>query len=60
MNAGGHVAYKLEGEVAKRVEITTGASSISEVEIIAGLQPGDQIIISNYDDFERAPRILLR
>ncbi|WP_419147655.1 efflux RND transporter periplasmic adaptor subunit [Pseudoalteromonas 'SMAR'] len=60
MNAGGHVAYKLEGEVAKRVEITTGTSSISEVEIIAGLQPGDQIIISNYDDFERAPRILLR
>ena len=60
MKAGGHVAYKLEGEVAKRVEITTGASSISEVEIIAGLQPGDQIIISNYDDFERTPRILLR
>lgn len=60
MNAGGHVAYKLEGEVAKRVEITTGANSISEVEIIAGLQPGDQIIISNYDSFERAPSILLR
>ncbi|PCK31348.1 efflux RND transporter periplasmic adaptor subunit [Pseudoalteromonas piscicida] len=60
MSEGGHVAYKLNGDIAERVEITTGTSSISEVEVLDGLKPGDQIIISSYDAFDRAPSILLR
>ncbi|MEQ2354557.1 efflux RND transporter periplasmic adaptor subunit [Pseudoalteromonas piscicida] len=60
MSEGGHIAYKLSGDIAERIEITTGTSSISEVEVLNGLKQGDQIIISSYDAFERAPSILLR
>lgn len=51
LQAGGFVAYKLEGNIASKISIQTGASSMREIEIISGLAPNDQIIISNYDEF---------
>ncbi|MCF2909559.1 HlyD family efflux transporter periplasmic adaptor subunit [Pseudoalteromonas sp. DL2-H2.2] len=60
MNAGGNVVYRVEGEVATRLNIRTGASSVNEVEILEGLSPGDQIIVSNYEQFEHAPLVQLR
>ncbi|QPB85467.1 HlyD family efflux transporter periplasmic adaptor subunit [Pseudoalteromonas rubra] len=60
MNAGGHVVYRIEGEVATRLDVRTGASSVNEVEILDGLKPGDQIIVSNYEQFEQAPLVQLR
>lgn len=51
LQAGGFVAYKLEGNIASKIDIQTGASSMREIEIISGLAPNDQIIISNYDEF---------
>ena len=60
LNAGGYVAYKVNEDVAERVEINTGVTSINSVEILAGLKTGDQIIISNYDTFKNADAILLR
>ncbi|GGF61085.1 efflux RND transporter periplasmic adaptor subunit [Alteromonas lipolytica] len=60
LQAGGYVAYKLEGQIASRIPIETGATSMREVEIMAGVQPGDQIIISSYQSFEQAESILLR
>ena len=60
MNAGGYVAYKLNGEHAERIEINTGVTSINHVEVLSGLTPGDEIIISNYDTFKNADAVLLR
>ncbi|TMP27732.1 efflux transporter periplasmic adaptor subunit [Pseudoalteromonas rubra] len=60
MNAGGSVVYRIQGEVATRMDIRTGASSVNEVEILDGLSPGDQIIVSNYEQFENAPLVQLR
>ncbi|MFC3031631.1 efflux RND transporter periplasmic adaptor subunit [Pseudoalteromonas fenneropenaei] len=57
--SGGFVAYKLSGNVAERIEIRTGAVSVSEVEILSGLNVGDQIIISNYEAFNQAPSVQL-
>ncbi|TMN87592.1 efflux transporter periplasmic adaptor subunit [Pseudoalteromonas phenolica] len=60
LNQGGFVAYKVNGERAERIEITTGVISINHVEVLAGLSQGDQIIISNYDTFKNADAVLLR
>jgi len=59
VQAGGFIAYKLEGEVAKKVPIQIGATSMREVEILSGLQANDQIIISNYEAFNDSESVLL-
>ena len=52
-SAGGRVAYVLDGDgLAIRRNITVGARSLSAVEILAGLQEGDNVIISGIDQFE--------
>lgn len=60
LNAGGYVAYKINGDLAQKIEITTGVTSINHVEVLAGLDVGDEIIISNYDTFKNADALLLR
>lgn len=60
LDAGGFVAYKLDGDVARRIDIETGVTSMREVEILSGLQPGEQIIVSGYQKFQQAPSVLLR
>jgi HlyD family secretion protein len=57
--SGGRVAFVVQDDIASRVPIRTGASSVSEVEILEGLQAGDQIIISNLGEFERVERVRL-
>ena len=56
---GGRVAYVVQGDVATKRAIRTGAVSMSEVEIVEGLQPGDRIIISNLGEFERVETVRL-
>ena len=60
MQAGGAIAYRLNGDVAERVDIRIGATSMREVEVLDGLNEGDQIIISSYEEFNQAPAVLLR
>lgn len=60
VQAGGFVAYKVDGDIASRTDIQIGASSMREIEILTGLAANDQIIISNYSEFEGADRILLK
>ena len=59
VQAGGFVAYKLEGDVATRVPIQIGATSMREVEILTGLSANDKIVISNYDAFKESDSVLL-
>ena len=59
MQQGGIVAYKVDGNIAKRIPITIGATSINAVELLSGLKENDEIIISSYSDFKQADTILL-
>jgi HlyD family secretion protein len=58
-SGGGRVAFVLHDNIATRTPIQTGSASISEVEILKGLSPGDRIIISNLGEFERVQNVRL-
>lgn len=56
----GRLAYVInEDRMAERRQIQTGARSLGSVEIVAGLEPGDTIVISNLDPFRGADTVLL-
>ncbi len=59
-SGGGRIAYIVTDEgMAEKRRIETGARSLGAVEIVAGLQPGDTIVISNLDAFRSAETVLL-
>ena len=59
-SGGGRLAYVItEDRVAERRTIQTGARSLGAVEIVAGLAPGETIVISNLDPFRGAESVLL-
>jgi HlyD family secretion protein len=58
VDAGG-IAYVVEGDTAIRRPIKLGAMSVSEVEILSGLSPGQRIVVSSLADFADAPRVRL-
>lgn len=58
-SSGGRYAYLIKDGLAEKTTITTGARSLSHVEILNGLSAGDQIIISGTDSFNSAEKILL-
>jgi len=58
---GGRRAWVLDGnDIAVRRDISLGASSVGAVEVLAGLQPGDRIVIAGTDLFENAERVRVR
>ena len=59
-SGGGRMAYVVRDDVATRTAITTGARSLSHVEITDGLRVGDEVIVSDTSEFTGAGRILLR
>lgn len=59
-NGAGRMAYVINGSMAVKRPIKTGRTSISEVEIISGLEENERIIISDIARFENAENVLLR
>ena len=57
---GGRKIYLVEDDLATLRQITVGATSITEVEILSGLEEGDTIVISDTTRFRDAKAILLR
>jgi HlyD family secretion protein len=57
--SGGTYAYVVDGDAAVRRPIQTGAVSVREIEILGGLAEGEQIIISDIDEFRNVERLLL-
>jgi len=51
--------YLVTGDRAIRVPVELGPTSVSEVEVEHGLQPGDRVIISDTRDFNDAPQLLI-
>jgi len=57
---GARVAYVMRDEdIAERRQISVGGRSLSAVEIVSGLQEGDQVIISSIDQFRGAETVLI-
>lgn len=56
---GGRFAYVVEGELAVRRPIRLGATSVASVEVLEGLQAGEQVVIGGSDHFENAERVRL-
>jgi HlyD family secretion protein len=51
--------YVVHGDKAVRTPIELGAASVSEIEVVHGLTPGDNVIISDTRDFNAAPALLI-
>jgi HlyD family secretion protein len=55
----GAVAYRVQGSLATRQPVKLGAMSVGEVQILSGLEAGDQIVVSSVSDFGDAPQVRL-
>ena len=51
---------KLDGGGAKRVAVKLGRTSVNEVEIVSGLDAGDQVILSDMSAWDNFDRIRLK
>ena len=53
--------FKLDaaGDYASRTPVTLGRSSVSLIEIVSGLQPGDRVIVSDMSQWDANDRIKL-
>ncbi len=56
---GGNIAYFVDGSVAERRPIKTGAISLDAVEIVSGANVGDQIVVTGADTFGNSQRVRL-
>ena len=57
---GGQWIYKVNGDKAIRVPLTIGRQNPQQYEVTEGLQPGDRIIITGYDNFGEAEELILK
>jgi HlyD family secretion protein len=49
-----------DGTYAERVLVQLGASSVNEIEVREGLQPGDVVILSDMSQWDGFDRVRLR
>jgi HlyD family secretion protein len=56
---GGAYAYVVHGNIAQRQSVRLGAASVQKVEILEGLDVGDQVVVSGTDAFDNAQRVVL-
>ena len=57
---GSRAAYVVDGKMATRRDIKTGASSVGEIEITDGLKEGETIVLSDTSPFMHARNVMLR
>jgi HlyD family secretion protein len=51
--------YVIRGDEAVRTPVTLGAASITEIQVLQGLRPGDRVVISDPEPFNDAPAVRL-
>jgi len=56
---GGNSAYVMDGDVAVKRPIRTGASSLGAVEIVSGAKEGDRIVVSGSELFGDEERVVV-
>jgi len=57
---GGRWVYVVGDGMARRREVEIGAVSVGEVEIVKGLNEGDEIVLSDLSQLQGAETVLLR
>ena len=55
----GRLAWRIDGDEALPIEIKVGAVGSQQVEILSGLSLGDNVIVSNTEQFKSAERLWL-
>jgi HlyD family secretion protein len=58
-SGGGRTIYLVEGDRAIRTEIQLGARGLRDVEVLSGLNEGEEVIISSIDTFNGAELVFL-
>lgn len=59
-STGGQWVFVVNGDEALKREIRIGKQNSRYYEVLEGLEPGEQVITSNYDSFGEAERIVLK
>jgi multidrug resistance efflux pump len=49
-----------DGNFAERTTVELGASSVNDIQVLSGLQPGDVVILSDMSQWDRFDRVRLR
>ena len=49
-----------DGKEANRVTVRLGRASVSTVEVVEGLRPGDQVVLSDMSQWDSYDRIRLK
>ena len=57
---GGQWIYKVNGDIAVRVPLTIGRQNPQQYEVTEGLQSGDLVIVTGYDNFGEAEELILK
>lgn len=54
--------YRLnvDGDLAERIQVKLGRASVNTIEILAGLNPGDRVILSDMTPWSESERVRLR
>ncbi len=58
-SSGGRFTYVVDGDLARRTRIEPGMVSVGSVEIVSGLDAGEQVVISSLTDFRNAEVVYL-
>lgn len=58
-SGGGRVVYVVQDGIAYKRQIKPGASSVSAIEVLDGLQVGERIVVSSTSEFDDADSVLL-
>ncbi|MBY6185703.1 efflux RND transporter periplasmic adaptor subunit [Marinobacter hydrocarbonoclasticus] len=56
----GRFGYRVEGQLAHKVPLQLGASSLTHVQVVDGLDAGDQLIISDLSGLLQSSEILIK
>lgn len=55
----GKVAYLVNDDIAQRKTIAVGAKSVNEVELLSGVEVGDELVISSLNLFQNKQQVML-
>ncbi len=58
-NEGGNAVYVVHGDLAVRTPVRLGPASIDRVQVLAGLEPGERVVVAGADAFHDAPRVVI-
>ena len=54
--------FKLDpgGQACTRVRVRFGQTSVNQIQVLGGLQPGDRVILSDMSAYDDLNRLMLR